>query len=142
MWPLLARHMLFPPHHGLHPMDAVPAIHLRAVLSRLTAPGDVGYAASHLHPTDDRVDSLSGAASDVWSLGCLLYELVTGRYLYADDDWIRMFVRVTKARMHTPQHSDLGTSSAIPCEESLTASLAGKRRAAARLRASVCARPF
>ena len=38
----------------------------------------------------------------MWSLGCLLYELVTGRYLYADDDWIRMFVRVTKARMHIP----------------------------------------
>ena len=34
----------------------------------------------------------------MWSLGCLLYELVTGRYLFADDDWIRMFVRVTKAR--------------------------------------------
>ena len=38
----------------------------------------------------------AGAPSDVWSLGCLLYELVTGDYLFADDDWIKMFVRVTK----------------------------------------------
>ena len=54
----------------------------------------------------------AGAPSDVWSLGCLLYELVTGRYLFADDDWIKMFVRVTKVepRPSFPPHLGVNTS--------------------------------
>jgi serine/threonine protein kinase len=41
--------------------------------------------------------SLSAAsACDVWSSGCLLYELLAGAYLYSpDDDWARFFLAVT-----------------------------------------------
>ncbi|KAK2962585.1 hypothetical protein BLNAU_2417 [Blattamonas nauphoetae] len=35
---------------------------------------------------DRRVYTGAGRSSDVWSLGCLLYELVTGQYLFLDED--------------------------------------------------------
>lgn len=45
---------------------------------------------------DRRKREGAGAASDLWSLGCLLYELATGRFLFHDPDWIRFFMRVTR----------------------------------------------
>jgi serine/threonine protein kinase len=35
-------------------------------------------------------------SADVWSVGCLLYELLFGDFLFSDPDWTQFFVRVTK----------------------------------------------
>ncbi|KAK9811788.1 hypothetical protein WJX72_010021 [[Myrmecia] bisecta] len=45
---------------------------------------------------DRRKKEGAGAASDVWSVGCLLFELITGDFLFYDPDWIRFFMRLTQ----------------------------------------------
>ena len=37
----------------------------------------------------------AGPASDVWSAACMLYEILTGDYLFYDNDWIRFIIKVT-----------------------------------------------
>ena len=34
-------------------------------------------------------------ASDIWSLGCLFYEMLTGDYLYHKPDWVNFYIQVT-----------------------------------------------
>ena len=36
------------------------------------------------------------SSCDVWSLGCLLYELYTGEYLFNDSDWTNVFNKITR----------------------------------------------
>lgn len=57
----------------------------------------VGNADSvHRETYDRRKRDGAGPPSDVWSLGCLLYELLTGSFLFHNDDWIQFFLRVTQ----------------------------------------------
>jgi serine/threonine protein kinase len=34
-------------------------------------------------------------ASDIWSLACLLYELLTAEYLFHRNDWVNFYIQVT-----------------------------------------------
>ena len=45
---------------------------------------------------DRRKKSGAGRASDVWSLGCLLYEIITGEMLFFDPIYPAFFCRVTQ----------------------------------------------
>ncbi len=51
----------------------------------------------------------AGAASDVWSLGCLLFELFTGNMLFSDNDWLQLAARVTTpgSQLITPEKQKL-----------------------------------
>lgn len=46
---------------------------------------------------DRRKDGSGGVGlpSDVWSLGCLLFEIVAGKMLFENEDWILFYIRVT-----------------------------------------------
>jgi hypothetical protein len=44
------------------------------------------------NPNYDRRHKVgAGPPSDVWSIGCLFFELLTGEYLFVDTDWNRFF---------------------------------------------------
>ena len=34
-------------------------------------------------------------ACDIWALGCLLYEILTGEFLFHNTDWIQFYANVT-----------------------------------------------
>lgn len=47
-------------------------------------------------PTAEQNAGQVHAASDVWALGCLLYELVTGAVLFPNElDWPKFFITLT-----------------------------------------------
>lgn len=48
---------------------------------------------------DRRKRQGAGQPCDIWALGCLLFEIVSGEMLQYDDDWSRFFVRITRTSL-------------------------------------------
>ncbi|KYQ93892.1 putative protein kinase [Tieghemostelium lacteum] len=57
----------------------------------------IAYASQKTRENFDRRKKVgSNTANDVWSLGCLFFELLTGEFLFYEDDWVKFFIRVTQ----------------------------------------------
>ena len=58
--------------------------------------GNAAHYAAQQSSYDRRWRKGAGQAADVWALGCLLYELLTGEFLFHDPDWTRFFMRLAQ----------------------------------------------
>eukprot|EP00884_Botryococcus_braunii_P017241 jgi/Botrbrau1/41/Bobra.0022s0035.1 len=63
---------------------------------------------------DRRKREGAGLPSDVWSLGCLLFELLTGTFLFHEADWIQFFLRVTQSDQDLLPRDRLSAVSHLP----------------------------
>lgn len=78
--------------HGCH-------ILIRRGTEYLQSPEMLDMGTAKPNDYDRRRLSGAGPPSDVWGLGCLLFELVTGEMLQYDVEWMRFYARVMKESM-------------------------------------------
>jgi len=56
----------------------------------------IAYATKKEQDAYDRLRKVgAGPASDIWSLGCLFFELLTDKFLFYEREWVQFYVRVT-----------------------------------------------
>jgi len=69
----------------------------------------VAYAAKKDNQAYDRLRKIgAGPASDIWSLGCLFFELLLDKLLFYDPIWVQFYVRVTTPMdLFTPENAGL-----------------------------------
>ena len=46
-----------------------------------------------------------GRAADLWSLACMLYEIIANEFLFYEDDWTRFFARATTEKLEVLENS-------------------------------------
>jgi hypothetical protein len=50
-------------------------------------------------PHDRRKAVGTNRASDIWSLGCLFFELLTGEFLFTDSDWLAFYYKLNDTKV-------------------------------------------
>lgn len=67
----------------------------------------IALNSSSANPNYDRRHKIgAGPQSDIWSIGCLFYELITGEFLFLDQDWSRFFLRITDEKQELLKDED------------------------------------
>ena len=68
----------------------------------------IALNSSSTSPNFDRRQKIgAGPNSDIWSIGCLFFELITGDFLFVDSDWSRFFLRITDSKTLLLRKEDL-----------------------------------
>jgi serine/threonine protein kinase len=98
------------------------------------SPEMLGLANGRKHSSSSSSSGVSKGcitpASDVWSLGCLLYELLAGQYLYDTSDWSQFFVTLMAADPDTPANTSTNATTATASTAAATATATASTAAA------------
>ena len=97
-------------------------------LTALTDPGTVLGTPSYMPPEQMEGSASLDCRSDIWALGAILYELLTGQTPYGHDALPKLFVRVMRSPTPRPSHLRPSVPAAIDAVVARCLSLDPARR--------------